>query len=267
MKMMTRASAALALLATLGMSSAMAQAPAAAPATKAPAATTMPAPTTAPAVAKPTDDILATATKAGNFKTLAKALDAADLTKVLQGKGPFTVFAPTDEAFAKLSKEQTEALLDPKNKRWLTSALGAHVVAGKALKAERFVKAKGLYVKMNNGSVVAIDAKDPKAVKFGSGLVTKADIEATNGVIHVIDTVYLPKRVRTALYAIDKAAKAKAAAGPALQKAKEAGGKAMEKAKEVGGKAVEATKDAAGKAVDKAKEMTAPATTPAPAKK
>jgi uncharacterized surface protein with fasciclin (FAS1) repeats len=257
MKPIIRASVAFALAATLGMSTAFAQAPAAAPATPA-----------APAGAKIADDILDTAAKAGNFKTLAKALEAADLVKVLKGKGPFTVFAPTDEAFAKLPKEQTEALLDPKNKRWLTSALGAHVVAGKALKSERFVKAVGLYVKMNNGSVVAVDAKDPKAVKFGKGLVTKADIEASNGVIHVVDTVYLPKRVRTALFAIDKAAKAKAAAGPALEKAKDAGGKALEKAKEVGGKAVEATKDAAGKAVDKAKEVTgAKPATPAPANK
>ena len=278
MKTMTRAATALALTALLGMSTAFAQAPAQAPATapaaKVPATTPAPAPAGVPAVTKVGDDILETAAKAGNFKTLAKALDAADLTKVLKGKGPFTVFAPTDEAFAKLSKEQTDALLDPKNKRWLTSALGAHVIAGKALNAERFIKAKGLYVKMYNGSVVAVDAKDAKAVKFGSGLVTKADIEASNGVIHVIDTVYLPKRVRTALYAIDKAAKAKAAAGPALEKAKEAGSKAMEKAKEVGGKAVEATKDAAGKAVDKAKEVTgakpatpAPAGAPAPANK
>jgi uncharacterized surface protein with fasciclin (FAS1) repeats len=272
MKTMTRASVALALLATLGMSAAFAQAPAQAPATapaaKAPAATAAPAPATTPAGTKIVDDILTTASKAGNFKTLAKALDAADLTKVLQGKGPFTVFAPTDEAFAKIPKEQLDALLLPENKRSLASTLNAHVVAGKAVKSERFVAAKGLYLRMNNNSVLAVDAKDPaKGIKIGDALITKADIVASNGVIHVVDTVYVPKRVRAVLASKAKLTQAKAAAGPALEKAKEVGGKAMEKAKEVGGKAVEATKDAAGKAVDKAKEMTAPSTTPAPANK
>jgi uncharacterized surface protein with fasciclin (FAS1) repeats len=266
MKTMTRASAALALLATLGMSAAFAQSPATAPAAKAPATTA--APTAAPAPAKATDDVVATAAKAGNFKTLAKLLDAADLTKVLKGKGPFTVFAPTDEAFAKIPKEQLDALLLPENKRSLASTLNAHVVAGKAVKSERFVAAKGLYLRMNNNTVLPVDAKDPaKGIKIGDALITKADIEASNGVIHVVDAVYVPKRVRAVLASKAKLAQAKAAAGPALEKAKDAGGKALEKAKEVGGKAVEATKDAAGKAVDKAKEMTAPSTTPAPANK
>ena len=270
MKTMIRASFALAMAATLGMSTAFAQAPAAAPAKTA-------APAAAPA-AKPTDDIIATATKAGNFKTLLKALDAADLTKVLKGKGPFTVFAPTDEAFAKVPKEQLDALLQPENKKSLASTLNAHVVPGKAVKSERFVKAKGLYLRMNNNSVLAIDAKDPaKGIKFGEATVTKADIDASNGVIHVVDTVYVPKRVRVVLYSKAKAAQAKAASGPALEKAKEVGskalektkevgGKALDKAKEVGGKAVEATKDAAGKAVEKAKEATGTGT-PAPANK
>ena len=165
---------------------AMAQGPA-----QAPGKATAPSP--APAGVKAIDDILDTAAKAGNFKTLAKVLDAADLTKVLKGKGPFTVFAPTDEAFAKLSKEQTEAILDPKNKRWLVSTLGSHVLSGKILKADRIASTKPTYVKMSNGSLVAIDAKDANAIKFGGATITKADIEASNGVIHVIDSVLLPK--------------------------------------------------------------------------
>ena len=126
----------------------------------------------------------------------------------------------------------------------LVSTLGSHVLSGKILKADRIASTKPTYVKMSNGSLVAIDAKDANAIKFGGATITKADIEASNGVIHVIDSVYLPKRVRAALYAIDKAQKAKAAAGPALQKAKE-----------VGGKALDATKDAAGKVIDKGKEV------------
>lgn len=268
MKTMIRASAAFALLATLGMSAAFAQAPAVAPAAKAPVATAAPA-------AAATDDILATAAKAGNFKTLAKLLDTADLTKVLKGKGPFTVFAPTDEAFAKIPKEQLDALLLPENKRSLASTLNAHVVAGKAVKSERFVAAKGLYLRMNNNTVLPVDAKDPaKGIKIGDALITKADIVASNGVVHVVDTVYVPKRVRAVLASKAKLMQAKAAAGPALEKAKEVGGKAMEKAKEVGGKAMEKAKEVGGKAVEatkdaagKAKEMTAPSTTPAPANK
>ena len=253
-----RATLALALAASFAVSAAFAQAPAQAPAK----AATPSAPAAAPAMAK--DDILDTAAKAGNFKTLAKLLDVTDLTKVLKGKGPFTVFAPTDEAFAKLTKEQIETLTTPKYKPLLVSMLGSHVLVGKTLKSDRMVEAKAFSAQMRNSSFVSVDAKDPKAIKFGGGLVTKADIEASNGIIHVIDTVYQPKRVRAALYTIDKAQKAKAAAGPALEKAKEVGGKALEKAKEVGGKAVDATKDAAGKAVDKAKELTAPSTAPAP---
>jgi uncharacterized surface protein with fasciclin (FAS1) repeats len=280
------ASLALALAAPLAVGAAFAQAPAAPATAPAPAVTPAPAsaapsaaapaaatpkaaatPAAAAAAAKPADDILAVAAKAGNFKTLATMLDAADLTKVLKGKGPFTVFAPSDEAFAKLTKEQIEALTTPKFKPLLGSMLGAHVLSGKALKADSFIAAKAQSVRMTNSSYVLLDAKDGKTVKFGGSLVTKADIEASNGIIHVIDTVYLPKRVKVALFAIDKTNKAAAAAGPALQKAKEVGGKALDKAKEVGGKAVEATKDAAGKAVDKAKEVTSPTPAPAPAPK
>jgi uncharacterized surface protein with fasciclin (FAS1) repeats len=251
---------ALALAASFAVSTAFAQAPAQAPAK----AATPSAPAAAPAGTKVADDILDTAAKAGNFKTLAKLLNDTDLTKVLKGKGPFTVFAPTDEAFAKLTKEQLDTLLTPKYKSLLVSMLGAHVLVNKTLKTERMIEAKAFSAQMRNNSFVSVDAKDPKAIKFGGALVTKANIEASNGVIHVIDTVYQPKRVRAALYTIDKAQKTKAAAGPALEKAKDLGGKAVEKAKDLGGKAVDATKDAAGKAVDKAKEMTAPATVPAP---
>lgn len=261
MKTTIRASLALAMAAALAVGTASAQAPA----PSAPKTATPPA-AAAPAVPKSADDILETASKAGNFKIFARALEAADLTKVLKGKGPFTVFAPTDEAFGKLSKEQLDALLEPKNKRWLVSTMGSHVLAAKVLKSDRMTKAINFHAKMHNGSLVAISAKDPAAgLTFGGAKVVKADIEASNGVVHAIDAVYLPKRVRAALYAIDKTAKAKAAAGPALEKAKQVGGKALEATKDAAGKAVEATKDAAGKAVDKAKELTAPKTTvPAP---
>jgi uncharacterized surface protein with fasciclin (FAS1) repeats len=226
-----------------------------------------------PSVAQPAraaDDILTTAAKAGNFKTLGDAIKAADLTETLKAKGPFTVFAPTDEAFAKLPKEKLEALMKPENKRWLVSLLGAHVLSGKALKSDRIAAAKNFNVKMLNGSNVEIDTK--KGVTFGKGTVTKADIDATNGVIHVVDAVYVPKRVTAALYVADKTAKAKAAAASAAAAAKAAGSKAMdaaksagEKAKAMGGKALDAAKDVGKAATEKAKSMTSPSPAPAPA--
>ena len=262
MKTMIRASAALALLATLGMSAAFAQAPAARPPPR--RRLQRPPPRRRRQAA---DDILDTAAKAGNFKTLAKALDAADLTKVLKGKGPFTVFAPTDEAFAKIPKEQLEALLLPENKRSLASTLSAHVVAGKASRAERFVRPRALSAHEQQQRL----ALTPRTRPRGSSSATPCHEGRHRGVERRHPRrrygVCAQARARGALRPRPRLTQAKAAAGPALEKAKEVGGKALEKAKEVGGKAVEATKDAAGKAVDKAKEMTAPATTPAPANK
>ncbi len=133
-------------------------------------------------------NIVDTAIAAGNFKTLAAALDAAGLIGTVKGSGPFTVFAPTDAAFAKLPAGTVENLLKPENKAQLTAILTYHVVAGKIMAADvvklteaKTVNGKMLKVKVNGGSVMINDAK-----------VTSADIGATNGVIHVIDSVVLP---------------------------------------------------------------------------
>ncbi len=133
-------------------------------------------------------DIVDTAVKAGSFKTLAAALKAAGLVDTLKGKGPFTVFAPTDEAFAKLPPGTVETLLKPENKDKLVSILTYHVVAGN-VKAADVVKLKS--AKTVQGQTVAIDATD--GVKINNAKVVKADIDCGNGVIHVIDAVLLPK--------------------------------------------------------------------------
>ena len=144
----------------------------------------------------PTKDIVETAVAAGNFKTLATALQAAGLIETLKGKGPFTVFAPTDEAFAKIPKADLEALL--KDKAKLTKVLTYHVVAGKieakdvlALYAKEKDKAA---VKTVEGSDLKVHVMpDGKTVHIGTSTLVKADIQASNGVIHVIDTVLMPK--------------------------------------------------------------------------
>jgi uncharacterized surface protein with fasciclin (FAS1) repeats len=133
-------------------------------------------------------DIVDTAIEAGSFKTLATALKAAGLVDTLKGTGPFTVFAPTDEAFAKLPAGTVETLLKPENKAKLASILTYHVVAGN-VKAADVVKLKS--AKTVQGQSVAIDAAD--GVKINGAKVVKADIACANGVIHVIDTVLLPK--------------------------------------------------------------------------
>ena len=137
----------------------------------------------------PTKDIVNTATSAGNFKTLATALGAAELVETLKGKGPFTVFAPTDEAFAKLPAGTVESLLKPANKQALTNILTYHVVAGdvKAADVVKLSSAKSL-----NGQSVTIKILDGK-VFINNATVVKADIVSTNGTIHVIDNVLMPK--------------------------------------------------------------------------
>ncbi len=131
-------------------------------------------------------DIVDTAVAAGNFKTLATALQAADLVKTLKGDGPFTVFAPTDAAFAKIPKDQLDALL--KDKAKLTSVLTYHVVPGVVMAkdvkpgAVKTVQGQALTVKVDGGKVMVDNAT-----------VTTTDIRARNGVIHVIDAVVLPK--------------------------------------------------------------------------
>jgi len=141
----------------------------------------------APAVAQ-TKDIVDTAVGAGSFKTLAAALQAAGLVDALKGKGPFTVFAPTDEAFAKLPAGTVETLLKPENKGKLTGVLTYHVVSGKVPAAD-VVKLTG--AKTLNGQLVDIAVKDG-VVSVDQAKVVKTDIACSNGVIHVIDAVILP---------------------------------------------------------------------------
>lgn len=131
-------------------------------------------------------DIVETAVAAGQFKTLAAALTAADLIPVLKGPGPFTVFAPTDDAFAKLPAGTVEALL--KDKAKLTAILTYHVVPGKVLAAD-VVKLSS--AKSVQGSPITITVKDGK-VLVNQANVVKTDIMTSNGVIHVIDAVILP---------------------------------------------------------------------------
>lgn len=134
--------------------------------------------------------IVETAVAAGSFKTLVAAVKAADLVETLQGDGPFTVFAPTDEAFAKLPEGTVETLLKPENKEKLVAILTYHVVAGKvdstaALEAKSAKTVQGAAVKIN---------KKGDAVKIGGANLVKADIEASNGIIHVIDAVIMPPK-------------------------------------------------------------------------
>jgi uncharacterized surface protein with fasciclin (FAS1) repeats len=137
----------------------------------------------------PTKDIVDTAVSAGSFKTLTTALAAAGLVETLKGKGPFTVFAPTDEAFAKLPAGTVESLLKPANKQKLTAILTYHVVAGN-VKAADVVKLSS--AKTLNGKSVTIKTVGGKVLINGATVV-KADIAAINGTIHVIDTVLMPK--------------------------------------------------------------------------
>ena len=133
-------------------------------------------------------DIVDTAVAAGSFKTLAKALAAADLVGTLKGAGPFTVFAPTDEAFAKLPAGTLENLLKPENKAQLRRILTYHVVSGKVMAAD-VVKLKS--AKAVSGDAVTITVTG-SGVTVNSSKVVKTDIAASNGVIHVIDTVLIP---------------------------------------------------------------------------
>ena len=134
-------------------------------------------------------DIVDTAVAAGSFKTLAKALQAADLVTTLKGAGPFTVFAPTDEAFAALPAGTIENLLKPENKAKLRRILTYHVVAGNVTAADavKLPSAKAV-----SGDTIVIAARGG-VVTVNNARVVKTDIVATNGIIHVIDAVVLPK--------------------------------------------------------------------------
>jgi uncharacterized surface protein with fasciclin (FAS1) repeats len=134
-------------------------------------------------------DIVETAIAAGSFNTLVTAVKAAGLVDTLKGPGPFTVFAPTDEAFAKLPGGTVENLLKPENKQQLVTILTYHVVPGKVMSKDLVGKKK--MAKTVEGTQVSIDATD--GVRVNNAKVVKADIEASNGVIHVIDTVIIPK--------------------------------------------------------------------------
>jgi uncharacterized surface protein with fasciclin (FAS1) repeats len=137
---------------------------------------------------EPLKDIVDAAVAAGSFKTLAAALTAADLVTTLKGAGPFTVFAPTDAAFAKLPPGTVDNLLKPENKAMLSAILTYHVVAGKVLAADVVKLTKAPTV---NGKDVTVTVNGA-AVKVNNANVTMTDILASNGVIHVIDTVLLP---------------------------------------------------------------------------
>lgn len=134
-------------------------------------------------------DIVDTAVSAGDFNTLAAALEAAGLVGTLKGDGPFTVFAPTDAAFAKLPAGTVENLLKPENKDQLVAVLTYHVVPGKVMASDVVKMSKAKTV---NGEDVAIAVKDG-VVTIDNAAVVSADVDASNGVIHVIDTVILPK--------------------------------------------------------------------------
>ncbi len=166
----------LATVAALGCEATAEQAPAA------------PAPTAAADKAAGQKDIVDTAVAAGSFKTLAAALKAAGLVDTLKGEGPFTVFAPTDEAFAKLPAGTLDTLLKPENKEKLKAILTYHVVPSKAMAKDL---KDGQEVKTVNGKEVAVRI-DGSKVMVGDATVSKADIATSNGVIHVIDSVLLP---------------------------------------------------------------------------
>jgi uncharacterized surface protein with fasciclin (FAS1) repeats len=141
-------------------------------------------------VAAKAADIVDTAVSAGSFNTLVAAVQAAGLVDTLKGTGPFTVFAPTDEAFAKLPAGTVEGLLKPENKDKLVAVLTYHVVPGKVMAAD--IAGKKTMAKTVQGSDATIDATGTAVMIDGAKVVT-ADVAADNGVIHVIDTVIMPK--------------------------------------------------------------------------
>jgi uncharacterized surface protein with fasciclin (FAS1) repeats len=134
-------------------------------------------------------DIVDTATSAGSFTTLIAAIEAAGLSETLKGPGPFTVFAPTDDAFAKLPAGTVETLLKPENKDKLVQILTYHVVPGKVMSGD--VAGKTTEAKTVEGSTLEVDATKG-GVMVDEARVVQADIAADNGVIHVIDSVILP---------------------------------------------------------------------------
>jgi uncharacterized surface protein with fasciclin (FAS1) repeats len=137
------------------------------------------------------DDIVGVAAKSGQFKTLVAAVKAAGLVSTLQGPGPFTVFAPTDAAFAKLPKDTVATLLKPENRKQLIAVLTYHVVSSRVLAADVMKLDSGTAVATVNGAKVTVGRKG-HAVRINNARLVQTDIEADNGVIHVIDRVLLP---------------------------------------------------------------------------
>ncbi|MEO0958386.1 MAG: fasciclin domain-containing protein, partial [Pseudomonadota bacterium] len=133
-------------------------------------------------------DIVDTAVAADDFNTLVAAVQAAGLVETLKGEGPFTVFAPTDAAFAALPPGTVDNLLKPENRDTLVSVLTYHVVAGKVMSSD--IAGQTLSAPTVQGSALDIDATN--GVQVNNATVVAADVEASNGVIHVIDTVLLP---------------------------------------------------------------------------
>ena len=138
-------------------------------------------------------DIVDTAVEAGSFNTLVAAVKAADLVEALKGDGPFTVFAPSDEAFAKLPEGTVESLLLPENKSKLTAILTYHVVPGKILSAD----VKSGRVETLEGSQLLV-SKKKGALMVDQAKIVATDVTASNGVIHVIDAVIMPEQLRSA---------------------------------------------------------------------
>lgn len=155
-------------------------------ATQPPAATNTMAPDNGNGEEEPTADIVDTAVAAGSFETLVTAVTAAELVETLKGPGPFTVFAPTDDAFAALPDGTVEGLLD--DQEALTNVLTYHVVSGEVTSD---MLSDGMEVEMLNGDMLTISI-DGGTVMIGDATVTTADVETSNGVIHIIDTVLVP---------------------------------------------------------------------------
>lgn len=141
-------------------------------------------------------NLVDTAAANGNFHTLGKALEAADLSNVLKGSGPYTVFAPTDEAFEKLPKDRLNNWLKPENKAELISVLKYHVISGRAsaVDIEKLTTPKMMQgQKLMQGQTVTI-TKEGDKLRIGEATITRADIAPSNGVIHQIDTVNVPPK-------------------------------------------------------------------------
>ncbi|MCL4127581.1 UNVERIFIED_CONTAM: hypothetical protein GTU68_038846 [Idotea baltica] len=137
----------------------------------------------------PKSDVVDTAVAAGNFKTLVAAVQAAGLVETLKGDGPFTVFAPNDDAFAKIPAEKLEELLKPENKETLQGILTYHVVSGNVMAADVVTLSSAKTV---NGQEVTVKVSDGKVTVDGANVIA-TDIKCGNGVIHVIDSVIMPK--------------------------------------------------------------------------